>query len=468
MNHPGKRNPGRPAAWLVLLATLAWSLAVGAAPKVHEFQLDNGMQILVQPDHRAPVITSQVWYRVGSSYEHSGVTGISHVLEHMMFKGTDKHPPGEFSEIVAANGGKENAFTSRDYTAYFENMASDRLDLALSLEADRMQNLLLDAKEFAREVDVVQEERRMRTEDNPQALTFEQFNATAYLSSPYRWPIIGWMSDLERLEVGDLRDWYRRYYAPDNATLVVVGDVEPAEVLASARRHFGDIPASGVNHRAPRREVEQRGERRIRVKAPAKVPFLLMGYKAPSLMTAEEPWEAYALEVLAGILDGGQSARLTDRLVRGRELAASAGASYGLTDRLQTLVTLQGTPVQEVSVDELEAALRTEIQRLQKEPVSPEELDRVKAQVVASDVFERDSIFYQAMQLGVMETVGLGHEELDRYVERIRAVTPEQVREVARRYLTEDRLTVAVLDPQPIEPGDNRSAPSGMGGRHVR
>ncbi len=465
MNTP-QGHSGRSTRWWLLLVLLLAGSAM-AEEAVHEYRLDNGMKILVKPDHRAPVVTSQVWYRVGSSYEHNGITGISHVVEHMMFKGTEKHPPGAFSEIVAANGGDENAFTSRDYTAYYETLAADRLEVALALEADRMHALLMDAEQAAREIRVVQEERRMRTDDDPQALTRERFRASAFLSSPYRWPIIGWMSDLERLDRETLVDWYERYYAPDNATLVVVGDVEPARVRELAEKHFGPVPPSGIEHRPPRREVEQNGERRITVKAPAELPYLMMGYKVPSLITAGDPADAYALEVLAGILDAGDSARLSRELVRGSQVAAGASAGYGLVSRLGTLLTLTATPAEGVDVGELESALRDQVERLREQPVTAEELERVKAQVMAADVYERDSIFYQAMELGILETVGLGHDALDDYVERIEAVTAEQVRDVARRYLDDDRLTVAILDPQPIEGGAS-ARPAKKGGHHVR
>ena len=199
------------------------SQALLAGSEVHEFRLDNGLKLLVKEDHRAPVMVSQVWYKVGASYEPSGITGVSHVLEHMMFKGTETHPPGEFSRIIAENGGSENAFTSQDYTTYFQRMEKSRLPISLELEADRMRRLQLQDEEFQKEIRVVMEERRMRTDDKPTALTYEQFRATAYMASSYRSPTIGWMNDLENMELSDLADWYRRWYAPNNATLVVVG-----------------------------------------------------------------------------------------------------------------------------------------------------------------------------------------------------------------------------------------------------
>lgn len=440
--------------WLSLMAGLVQAQA-------QEFMLDNGLKLIVKEDHRAPVMVSQVWYKVGSSYEFNGITGGSHVLEHMMFKGTRKYPAGEFSRIISANGGRENAFTGRDYTAYYQSMEKSRLEVSFKLESDRMQGLLLSDEEFKKEVRVVMEERRLRTEDNPEALTYERFNAISFLTSPYRIPVIGWMNDLDNMNVSDLQDWYRRWYAPNNATLVVVGDVDPKQVLQLAKKYFGPLKSAKVVPPKPQIEPEISGKREIVVKAPAKLPYLLMGYRVPVLSTAEHKWEPYALEVLAGLLDGGRSARLSSRLVRGAGIAASAGAGYSAHSRLAGMFLLDGTPVQGKDVKELKQALLQQIQELQEKPVTKAELDRVKAQVVAGDVYQKDSVFYQAMQIGMMETIGLGWKILDEYVQQISAVTAEQVQEVARKYLIEDHLTVANLDPQPMDQKKPHQRPVG-------
>ncbi|MDH5435824.1 MAG: insulinase family protein [Gammaproteobacteria bacterium] len=419
------------------------------------------MKIIVREDHRAPVVVSQIWYKVGASYEHGGITGVSHVLEHMMFKGTTAHPPGEFSKIISENGGRENAFTGRDYTAYFQQLEKSRLAVSFELEADRMRNLLLLPEEFAKEVKVVMEERRLRTEDNPQSLTYENFAATAFQTSPYHNPIIGWMNDLENMNIQDLQAWYKKWYAPNNATLVVAGDVNPKEVYLLAQKYFGVIPRSKNGVNKPQLETEQNGIRRIVVKRPAKLAYLLMGYQVPVLKTAKEEWEPYALEVLAEIMDGDESARLTTNLVRGQQIVAAASASYDILARLQSLFLFSGVPSEGKTVQEIEQALRVEIERVKNEPVSREELERVKTQVVASDVYEKDSVFYQAMQIGTLETIGLNWKLMDEYVERIRAVTPEQVQQVARKYLIEDHLTVAVLEPLPLE---NKKGMTNAGG----
>lgn len=439
---------------LIALVALHATTAVRADDAmVHVYHLDNGLKLIVKEDHRAPVVVSQIWYKVGSSYEHDGITGVSHVLEHMMFKGTRKHGPGEFSRIIAENGGRENAFTSRDYTAYFQRLEKSRLPVSFELEADRMRNLQLRQEEFDKEVQVVMEERRLRTDDKPQSLTYERFNAAAFVNSPYRTPIIGWMTDLESMQLEDLDHWYREWYAPNNATLVVAGDVDPGAVHKLAKKYFGPLKPSDIRTEKPRREIEQLGPRREIVRAPAEVPYLLMGYKTPVLLTVdkEQEWEVYALEVLAGILDGGSSARLARELVRGSQIAASAGAGYDLYDRRESLFLFDGLPANGHSIEEVEAALHEQITRLHKEPVSEEELARVKAQVMADQVYEQDSVFYQAMQIGTLETVGLGWEVKENYPERIQAVTSEQVQAVARKYLVDDRLTVAVLDPLPMD-----------------
>ncbi|MCG5509855.1 insulinase family protein [Ectothiorhodospira sp. A-7Y] len=449
---------------LLLFLLLPGWLTADDGSNVHEFMLDNGMKVLVLPDQRAPVVSSMVWYRVGSGHEHGGITGISHALEHMMFKGTEARPAGEFSRTIAALGGRENAFTSRDYTAYFQQLATEHLGTALALEADRMRNLTLPEDEFIQEMRVVREERRLRTEDNPNALTFEHFNAVAWLSSPYGIPVIGWMADIDEYTVADLRDWYDRWYAPNNAILVVVGDVAPEAVHDLARTHFGPIPARDLPAVKSRTETPQLGERRITVRAPARVPYLLVGYKVPVIMTAEEDWVPYALQVAAGVLDGGESARFSRELVRESELVASAGAGYSPLSRLDTLFMLSATPSAGVERAEVEAALTKALERLKDEPVSTAELERVKAQVVAREVYRLDSIQGQAMRLGMLESVGLPWQLGDEFAERIRAVTPEQVQAVARRYFEADRRTVAWLDPLPIDPDD----PPGYFEGHLR
>ncbi|MEL0587062.1 MAG: pitrilysin family protein [Candidatus Thiodiazotropha sp. (ex. Lucinoma kazani)] len=432
--------------------------------KVVEHQLENGMKVIVKQDRRAPIAVSQVWYKVGSSYEHGGITGVSHVLEHMMFKGTKQHPPGEFSRIIAANGGDENAFTGRDYTAYFQTMSSDRLEVSFKLEADRMRNLLLLPEEFKKEVEVVKEERRMRTEDKPQSLTYEQFLAGAYEASPYRIPVIGWMADLDALQVEDLQVWYRKWYAPNNATLVVVGDVQPDQVIQLAQRHFGPLKPEQVAQPKPRTEPGQRGGKRFTVKTPARQPYLILGYKTPVIGKAEQAWEPYALEMLAYVLDGGSSARLSNNLIRGSKLAVAADTSYSAFSRLPGMLVIDAVPTPGTTTDTVEAALLKEIERFKQELVKEEEMERVRNQIIAAKVYEKDSVFYQAMLIGQMETVGLDWRLADEYVTHLKAVTAEQIKQVAEKYLVADNLSVAVLEPLPMD--NSMAKQSTAGGRH--
>lgn len=455
---------------MIVRIMVAMSLSVpfwanAAGPKAQEHILANGLKVVVKEDHRSPVVVSQVWYKVGSSYEYDGITGISHMLEHMMFKGTKKHKPGEFSRIIAANGGDENAFTGRDYTAYFQTLEKSRLPVSFELEADRMRNLQIVDEELKKERQVVMEERRMRTDDQPREKTQEYFMAMTFTNSPYKNPVIGWPDDIEHYSSDDLRNWYQRWYAPNNATLVVVGDVEPKHVFGLAKKYFGGLKPSAIDGQKPRAEMEQNGIRRMTVKLPAELSYLLMGYKVPVLKGAPDEQDIYALEVLAGILDGGSSARLQSKLVRGQQIAVSAGAGYQLTARLPDLFMFEAIPAQGKTVAELEAAIKEQIRLLQNEPVSAEELDRVKAQVSANAIYERDSIFYQAMQLGLLESVGLGWQKVDEYVDKVNQVTAAQVQQAAQKYLVEDHLNVAVLEPQPMGAAKPRKAV--LGGRHA-
>jgi len=444
---------------------LALLLPTIVMANVSEYQLDNGLKLIVKEDHRAPVVVSQVWYKVGSSYEHNGITGISHVLEHMMFKGTENLGPNEFSQIIAANGGRENAFTGRDYTAYFQTLEKDRLEVSFRLEAERMRKLVIDEAELLKEREVVAEERRMRTEDNPHALVREAFNAAAFVNSPYHHPVIGWMSDINNYEAVDLRAWYQKWYAPNNATVVIVGDVEPEAVYKLAKQYFGPLKPETTATVKPQIEVVQRGKRTIEVKAPAKLPYMMMGWKVPVVNTATEleKWEPYALEMLAGILDGGDSARFSRDLVRGDEIAASVGAGYGLFSRLADLFLVVGTPVKGKTIADLQQAVMAQIKTLQTELVSEQELKRIKAQVVANAVYERDTVFYQAMQIGMLETIGMDWQLSDAYVDNVQAVTAEQVRAVAKKYFIDKGLTVAELIPLPL---DSKKPVMSVGGRH--
>lgn len=368
--------------WLKYWAAMALFQAILLSATLHaevfEKTLSNGLKVVVKEDHRAPVVVQQVWYRAGSIDELTGTTGVAHMLEHMMFKGTKTVPPGEFSRRIAAAGGRENAFTNDDYTAYFQQLQSSKLPLAMQLESDRMHNLNLSDAEFSKEVKVVMEERRMRTDDEPHALLYEKLMAAAYQEHPYQHPVIGWMNDLLALTAGDARNWYKSWYAPNNATLVVAGDVNADEVFKLAQRYYGPIPAQKLPGRKPHGEPPQAGIKRIVVKAPAELPYLVMAYHVPELRDPEKDWKPYALEVLEGVLDGNESARLNKSLVREQQLASEVGVGYESTSRGPGMFTLEGTPSAGKSVGEMEAGLREQIALLVKNGVSEEELKRVK------------------------------------------------------------------------------------------
>lgn len=435
---------------LVLGVALAAAVAQPALANPFETTLANGMKLIVKEDRRAPSVVHMVWYRAGAMDEPDGVSGVAHVLEHMMFKGTRDVGPGEFNKRVAAVGGRDNAFTGKDYTAYFQQVPPAHLPAMMALEADRMHNLVLTDDEFRRELEVVKEERRLRTDDQPRALVFEQLMATAYQAHPYRRPVIGWMPDLEAMQPEDARAWYRRWYAPNNAYLVVVGDVDHREVFRDAEKHYGSLAASELPARRISPEPAQRGPRSAVVKAPAELPYLAMAWQVPTLRDPATDREAYALQVLAAVLDGYDGARLTRRLVRDQQIAVSAGASYDTANRGPALFYLHGVPAAGTTPEALQAALRAEIQHIRDEGISAAELARVKTQAVAAQVYKRDSLMGQAMEIGYLESAGLSWRDEAKLLDGLRAVTAEEVQAVARRYFDDDTLSTARLEPQAL------------------
>jgi len=450
------RHTPRFVSLTALLAAISFSIPAWGNPFEH--QLANGLRVIVKEDRRAPTAAHMVWYRAGSMDETNGTTGVAHLLEHMMFKGTPTIGAGEFSRLVAAAGGRDNAFTSRDYTAYFQQVPKQKLEQMMQLEADRMRHLTLDPKEFEQEIKVVMEERRMRTDDQPQAKLSEQMHAAAFQAHPYRVPVIGWMNDLEAMTVQDARDWYDRWYVPNNAYVVVVGDVDHQEVFRLAERYYGPLASRPVPARKPQEEPEQAGTRRVVVKAPADLPVLLMAYKVPVIRDVDKDVDPYALDMLSAILDGHDAARFSKRLVREQRLAVSAGAGYDATSRGPGLFYVQGSPSAGKTRADLEAGFRAEIARIVQEGVSEEELARAKAQLVASQVYKLDSMFAQAMEIGQLEAVGIPYAADKRMIEKLQEVTAASVQAVAAKYLVDDRLTVAELDPQPLPNAPRRPA----------
>lgn len=453
----------KPLSIAGLLGALAMT-TLGAAPAAanpFETTLDNGLKVIVKEDRRAPSVVHMVWYDVGSMDEPEGVSGVAHVLEHMMFKGTREVGPGEFNKRVATLGGRDNAFTSRDYTAYFQQVPPAHLGTVMALEADRMVNLVITDEEFARELEVVKEERRLRTDDRPRALVHEQLMATALQAHPYRRPVIGWMTDLETMTADDTRAWYRNWYAPNNAWLVVVGDVDHREVFALAEKHYGPIAAKPLPERRISREPQQRGTRQVIVEAPAELPQLTLAWHAPTLRDVHTDRDVFALQVLASVLDGYDGARLPRRLVREEQIAVAVDASYGGISRGPSLFTLGATPAAGRSVEELEAALREEVARIARDGIEEAELRRVLTQTLAAEVYKRDSLMGQAMEIGFLEAVGISWRDEQALLDGIRAVTAAEVQQVARRYFTDATLTRAILDPQPLDAADRKAGPFG-------
>lgn len=456
------------AGRVVLLLLFSFILFVpiseaGLKENVFETVLPNGLKVIFLENHKAPLVTFQVWYRVGSRNEAWGKTGLSHMLEHMMFKGTEKVGPEEFSRIIQENGGNDNAFTSRDYTAYFENISTDRVQVSIDLESDRMQNLLLREQDFRTERMVVMEERRLRTEDNPQANLQEHMEATAFLTSPYHWPTIGWKEDIERFTLDDLKAYYRTYYNPVNAILIVVGDFKREELLPKIEKAFGSIPKGIAPSQERDEDPKQIGERRIFVKKEAQLPYLVMGYHVPNL---REP-DSYALEVIATLLSAGKSSRLYQSLVREKRLVLSADADHSLLSRDPSLFYLSAELLPGKEVVEVEKALDQEVEGLKKELVGPQELEKAKNQIEASFVFGQDSLFYQAMLLARHE-ITLTWRAIDDYLPSIRKVSPEDIQRVAKKYLKPDNRTVGVLIPLPPKEGNPPPAGSSIKEKIVR
>ena len=443
------------------IAASVLALSAVAAPALanpFESALPNGMKLIVKEDRRAPSVVHMVWYKVGAMDEVDGTSGVAHLLEHMMFKGTRKVGPGEFNKRVSAAGGRDNAFTSYDYTAYFQQVPKEALPAMMALEADRMAHLQVTDESFKKEIEVVKEERRLRTDDKARSLVIEQLMATAFQAHPYRRPIIGWMSDLENMSAADAKAWYDNWYVPNNAYVVVTGDVDHKAVFALAQQHYGALPARALPLRKEQVEPRQEGPRRVTVKAPAELPVLIMGYKMPILRDARQDREPYALEILASILDGHDAARFNRKLVREDKVALSAGVSYDSTARGPGMLYLYGSPAEGRSVAELESALREEIKRIQEQGVSAAELRRSKAQLIAGQVYKLDSMFGQAMEIGQMEAVGLPWQDVEVMRERLQNVSAAEVQAVAKKYFNDDALTVGILDPQPLDGKPRRPA----------
>ena len=453
------------------LALSAPAMAQTAAPQVEQFTLANGLTVIVKPDHRAPTVAQMIWVRVGSMDEVDGTTGVAHALEHMMFKGTPTIKPGDFSRQVAALGGRENAFTARDNTGYHQQMPAARLEDMMRLESDRFAHNQWADEEFKKEIEVVKEERRLRTEDSPRGMLYEQTNAVTFIASPYRRPVVGWMSDLEAMTPDDVRAFYQRWYVPANAALVIAGDVEVAQVRQLAEKYYGPIPARAVPSRKPRIEPAQDGVRRIDYKAQASQAYVSMSFKIPKLaasgLTAptctppaggtcepvvdRDSRDALALTMLGAVLDGYTGARLERALVQTR-IADSAGAGSGLIGRGPQTFSLDGVPAEGKTTQQVADALRAQVALIAKDGVSEAELNRVKVQWTASETYKLDSVFSQARELGSNWVQGLPLDASALLIAQLRTITSQEVQAVAGKYFGDDQMTVATLLPQPIDP----------------
>jgi len=432
----------------LFFSCFVWISLSDAAVKdqVYEKVLPNGLKVILLQNRTAPLVTFQVWYRVGSRNEEWEKTGLSHMLEHMMFKGTEKIAPEDFSRIVQENGGNSNAFTSNDFTAYFENLSADKVHIGIDLESDRMQNLSLKEKDFLTERMVVMEERRLRTMDNPRSYLIEQMNATAFQTSPYHWPTIGWKEDIEKFTLDDVKAYYKKYYNPANAFLVVVGDFDRDDLLSRIEKAFAPIPGGTAPDQKKDIDTPQSGERRVFVKREAELPYIVMSYHIPNLKNPD----GYVLEVIAAILSGGKSSRLYQNLVLEKKLVIEANADNSLLSHDPDLFSLSAEPLPGKQVDDIENALNHEIEQLQSEPVPEHEIEKAKNQIEASFVYGQDSRFFQAMLLAQYEITS-GWKGIDDYLPSVRKVTPEDIQRVAKKYLIPDNRTVGILIPVPHE-----------------
>jgi len=409
---------------------------------LYKEQLANGLKVFALKVPNAPLSVFQIWYNAGSIHEPVGKTGMSHLMEHMMFKGTNTYGPKEFTQIIKRAGGIDNAGTSKDFVYYYQKLAPDRLGLSIELEADRMRNIIMNEDEFLSERDVVMEERRMRYDDDPQNLVYEEVLASAFKNHPYRWPVIGWMEDLKTITRDDLSNYYHSRYVPDNAFIVVAGDIDVNAVMAKIKKEFGPIPRGPGLNKLAIEEPQQRGERRIIVKKEAELPYVFSAYKTPNILNED----SYALDVLAGVLSGGKSARIYRSLIDEQRIALSAGAGYNNFNRFPFIFYFYAVPLPGNNITDVENALYAEIDKIKNMPPSDIEVQKVKNQIEADFIMNQDSIFYRAMLLAQFEMIGDINLK-EKYIKGIRAVTPEDVQQAANKYLVEDKRTVGTLIP---------------------
>ena len=435
-------------AVLIMTALAVTSLASSAAARATHFKLDNGMQVVVIPDRRAPVVTHMVWYRVGAADEPPGVSGIAHFLEHLMFKGTETIAPGEFSKIVARNGGQDNAFTSHDMTAYFQRVAKDRLPKMMQMEADRMVNLTLDEKDVATERNVVLEERRTRVDNDPSTILGEQLTAAFYQSHPYGTPIIGWEHEIRVLDREAALRFYERFYAPNNAILVVAGDVEPDEVKALAKKTYGKLkPNPEIAERRRPQEPPRRAPVRVELEDPrAGKPTFQRLYMAPAYSNAE-PGEAEALDLLMKIAASGTTSRLYRSLVVEQKKASTTGGWYSGSNLDSGRIAVYAIAAEGVPMAELEDGIEAVLAKVREEGVTQRELDRARNAYIADYTYGLDSQTRLARRYGWALTTGRTVEDIEAWPERLEKVTVEDIKRVAEKYLVEKKSATGILLP---------------------
>ncbi|GAB4356049.1 MAG: pitrilysin family protein [Kiloniellaceae bacterium] len=443
-------------AALAILLGAALGQPQAARAKVFDpvsFTLDNGLQVVVVVNRRAPIVYHSVWYRVGAADEQAGESGLAHFLEHLMFKGTENLAPGEFSDIIAANGGRENAFTSWDYTAYFQTVAADRLEIMMRHEADRMANLRLTDDVVLPEREVVREERRSRIDNEPASQLGELSRAVQFLNHPYRIPIIGWDHEIEQLSTEAAVAFYDKWYAPNNAILIIAGDVDPQQVRDLAAKYYGVIPAKDVPERRRVVEPPQNAPREVRLTSPrVRQPQVSISYLAPSYRQAEadgDASEAYALQVASEIIGGGATARLYSRLVVEQGIAGGAGAGYSANNYDYSTFEFYVAPRPGQEVEPSEAALRQEIAKLLESGVTEEEVAAAKKRLVAGAVFARDNLSTAPRVIGAALTTGGSLEQVESWPQRIAEVTAEQVNAALRDVLREEQSVTSYLLPEP-------------------
>ncbi|MGE8561979.1 MAG: M16 family metallopeptidase [Acinetobacter sp.] len=437
---------------LVLLSLQSGSLHAETRSELSrttfETTLKNGLKVIIREDHRSPMVMTQIWYGVGSSDESGNLLGISHVLEHMMFKGTNKVPNDEFTRLSRIYGGSINASTFTNYTNYYQLYPKTYFPMALELEADRMSNLLLRQQDFDPEIKVVMEERRLRTDDNPRSLAFERFKWIAYPTSHYRQPVIGHMKNLQNIQLEDVKKWYRDWYTPNNAILIIVGDVDSENALLQVQKYFGDIPARKTPPRNDVLEFDRIGYRHMELNLPVQVPNLYMAWNVRSLVTAKNPQDAYALTIIKNLLDSGISSRLQDRLVRDKKILTAISVSYDPYSRGDSLLSISALPTDGVSLQEAEKAIQSEIDLLKTELIKPEEVERVTARFVANLVYSQDDIAGQTKMIGNLEINGLSFRLMDELPKHFETVTPQDIQRVANIYFSRDNLSTLYLSPE--------------------